>query len=116
MCYNVLIIWARYKEASQKCQKAKRTIDTNTLTVEELRTTVAEKMDQVHKSCNTFPYHERITVSSSVQVSSLLHSAMEDLSSVKKNDVLEVMSYREPPAAAVPVFDTLCMLFDRPQT
>lgn len=51
-----------------------------------------------------------------VQVSSLHCSAMEALSSVKKNDVLEVMSYREPPASAVPVFNTLCMLFDRPQT
>lgn len=51
-----------------------------------------------------------------VQVSSLHSSAMEALTSVKKNDVLEVMSYREPPASATTVFNSLCMLFDRPQT
>lgn len=43
-------------------------------------------------------------------------SAMEALSSVTKNSVLEVMGYREPPPTAIPVLDALCMLFDRPQT
>ena len=50
-----------------------------------------------------------------LQVSSLHSSSMKALSSVSKNDVLEVMSYREPPATAIPVFNSLCMLFDRPQ-
>lgn len=60
--------------------------------------------------------NQSITTGTCIQESSLLHSAMEGLSWVKKNDVLEVMSYREPPATTVPVFNTLCMLFDRPQT
>lgn len=51
-----------------------------------------------------------------LQVSPLYHSALEALSSVQKNDVLEVMSYREPPTALTPIFNALCMLFDRPQT
>ena len=46
----------------------------------------------------------------------MYHSALEALSSVQKNDVLEVMGYRDPPSSLTPVFDALCMLFDRPQT
>lgn len=53
---------------------------------------------------------------SSFQVFPVYHSALEALSSVKKNDVLEVMSYREPPSILTPIFNALCMLFDRPQT
>ena len=32
---------------------------------------------------------------------------------MQKNDILELMSYREPPDKLKPVFDALCMLFDR---
>ena len=82
-----------------------------------LRSTVAEKMNEVHES--TIHTHYDYIFSwmfVNAQVSSLHSSAMEALTSVKKNDVLEVMSYREPPASAIPVFNSLCMLFDRPQT
>ena len=65
----------------------------------------------------TLPHTELAVVAVHyAQVSPLHLSAIEALSSVKKNDLLEVMSYREPPAALIPVFNTLCMLFDRPQT
>ena len=50
------------------------------------------------------------------QVYPMYHSALEALSSVQRNEVLEVMGYRDPPSSLTPVFDALCMLFDRPQT
>jgi hypothetical protein len=92
---NIEACQQRYKSASQEWSEAKKTITSKTETLKSLQSTVAEKMDQV---------------------SSLHSSALEALSSVSKNDVLEVMSYREPPASATPVFNSLCMLFDRPQT
>lgn len=46
----------------------------------------------------------------------MYHSALTALSSVEKNDILEIMGYRLPPAVLTPVFDALCMLFDREKT
>lgn len=46
----------------------------------------------------------------------MYHSALEALVSVQKNDILELMSYREPPDLLTPVFNALCMIFDREQT
>ena len=51
-----------------------------------------------------------------VQVSPVYHSALRALSSVGKNDIMELMGYRDPPDLLKPVFDALCMLFDREQT
>ena len=51
-----------------------------------------------------------------VQVSPVYHAALRALSSVGKNDIMELMGYREPPDLLKPVFDALCMLFDREQT
>ena len=53
---------------------------------------------------------------SPIKVSPVYRSALHALSSVEKNDVLELMGYRHPPAILTPVFDALCMLFDREQT
>lgn len=39
--------------------------------------------------------------------------SLEALSAVKLNDVLEVAKYRAPPAPLNPLFNALCMLFDR---
>ena len=85
----------RYKAASQRCKAAKETIATETQSVGRLRAAVRERLDQV---------------------APLYSSALEGLSAVNKRDTLEIMSYREPPTALVPVFNALCMLFDRPQT
>lgn len=46
----------------------------------------------------------------------MYNSALEALISVQKNDILELMSYRDPPDMLKPVFDALCMLFDREKT
>ncbi len=48
-----------------------------------------------------------------VKVTPIYESSLEALSSVKLNDILEVMKYREPPEVLTPLFNTMCMLFDR---
>ena len=43
-------------------------------------------------------------------------SALQALSSVRRGDILEVVSYRVPPGPLQPIFNALCLLFDRPRT
>ena len=50
------------------------------------------------------------------QVSPQYMSALQALSSVRRGDILEVVSYRIPPGPLQPIFNALCLLFDRPQT
>lgn len=81
--------------ASRRCKFAEETIETESRNAEEIKIALEQKF---------------------AEVSPMYHSALEALTSVPKNDVLEVMSYHEPPPALTPVFNALCMLFDRPQT
>ena len=41
------------------------------------------------------------------------HGALQALSSVNQKDIHELMNYRKPPPILSPVFDALCMVFDR---
>ena len=43
----------------------------------------------------------------------MYEASLEALSAVTLNEVLEFTTYRVPPALLNPLFDTLCMLFDR---
>ena len=81
--------------ASRRCKFAEKTIESQSKNAEVLKKVVEQKF---------------------AEVSPVYHSALEALSAVQKNDVLEVMGYREPPLTLTPVFNALCMLFDRPQT
>ena len=50
------------------------------------------------------------------KVDPIYRSALNALSAVRREDTVEMMSYREPPTALLPIFNALCMLFDRPET
>ena len=50
------------------------------------------------------------------KVDPIYHSALDALSAVRREDIVEMMSYREPPATLLPIFNALCMLFDRPES
>uniref|UniRef100_A0A1X7TIU7 AAA+ ATPase domain-containing protein n=2 Tax=Amphimedon queenslandica TaxID=400682 RepID=A0A1X7TIU7_AMPQE len=50
------------------------------------------------------------------EVSPLHYSALKTLSSVERGVVMEIMGYRIPPGPLMPVFEALCLLFDRPAT
>ena len=52
----------------------------------------------------------------SLQVAPRYQAALRALTSVQRGDILEVVSYRAPPEPLQPIFDSLCLLFDRPQT
>lgn len=43
----------------------------------------------------------------------MYQASLEALSSVTSKEILEFTSYRAPPAQLNPLFNTLCMLFDR---
>jgi len=81
--------------ANQRCKSAEDTIRQESANVEHYSKLVDERFNEI---------------------SPLYHSALDALSSVDKNDVLEIMSYRTPPNVLQPVFNALCMLFDREQT
>ena len=49
-------------------------------------------------------------------MSPIYKSALETLSSLKRSCVTEIMGYRVPSAELLPVFEALCLLFDRPCT
>ena len=46
----------------------------------------------------------------------MYEGALEALSSVKSNDVLEMTGYINPPELLLPVAYCLCTLFDRPHS
>ena len=50
------------------------------------------------------------------QVSTQYTAALRALSSVQKNDILELMSYHSPPEALKAVLYALCVVFDRPES
>ncbi len=43
-------------------------------------------------------------------------SALKTLSSIERSVILEVTGYRAPTTGLLPVFEGLCVLFDRPST
>lgn len=106
-------------EANQRCKFAEETIQTETTNVEQLTKIVEEKFNEVRivaEMTFTISWFQILVCVYSLQVSPMYNSALEALSSVQKNDLLEVMGYREPPEMLTPVFDALCMIFDREKT
>ena len=47
------------------------------------------------------------------QVRKTYSGALESLSCINDSDIFELMSYRKPPEVLFPVFNALCMIFDR---
>ena len=84
-----------YIEANKRCKEAENVIDREMSNVEELSIIVQQVMDKV---------------------SSKYTAALNGLSSVQKNDILELMSYKCPPESLQPVLYTLCIVFDRAET
>ena len=57
-----------------------------------------------------------ICINFAIQVSPMYTSALETLSSIDRSVIMEVMGYRAPSMGLLPVFEGLCLLFDRPPT
>ena len=101
---------------------AEDTIKYETKNVGQYSKMVEEKFEEVHIKwlCMLECFLQTVYTHSlfahyCVQVSPVYHAALRALSSVGKNDIMELMGYREPPDLLKPVFDALCMLFDREQ-
>ena len=62
------------------------------------------------------PFHLLSLHFTLIQVSSQYNAALHSLSSVQKNDILELMSYHSPPEALKATLNALCIVFDRPES
>ena len=79
-------------EANRRCKVAEETIEYETTNVKCLSEQVDEKVAEVE------PVYE---------------ASLEALSAVTLNEILEFNTYRSPPTVLFPLFNTICMLFDR---
>ena len=96
--------------AHRRCKLAEETIDCETANVKKFSQTVEEKVTEVHLNFALITCMHPVLF---IKVTPIYEAALEALSAVKLNDILEVMKYREPPAVLTPLFNAMCMLFDR---
>nr|WAW84839.1 dynein-1-beta heavy chain [Halisarca dujardinii] len=84
-----------YVKASQECKEAEKVIKKQSSNVEHLMAILEQTMDQVSQEYSR---------------------AVRTLSSLQKNDILELMSYKSPPETLRPALEALCVVFDRPKS